>query len=61
MERKKNNLNEVITINGNKILLENGDIKNIIDENNQNTDYIDVETAFEIINNEIDMIYNDEL
>lgn len=61
MERKKNNLNEVITINGNKILLENGDIKNIIDENNQNTDYMDVETAFEIINNEIDMIYNDEL
>ena len=61
MERKKNNLNEVITINGNKILLENGDIRNIIDENNQNTDYIEVETAFEIINNEIDMIYNDEL
>lgn len=61
MEKKTNQLNEVMEINGNIILIENGLVKQIIDESNKPTDYIDVETAFGIIDNEIDKIYQNEL
>ena len=57
MKIQKQTLNETIDINGSKVYVENGKIKSILDENNQPTDYVDVETAFEIINNEFDRIY----
>ena len=58
-KKKMKQLNEVVDINGSKVYVENGKIKSILNENNQPTDYVDVETAFEIINNEIDRIYQD--
>ena len=57
--KQRETLNEVVDINGSKVFVENGKIKSILNENNQPTDYVDVETAFEIINNEIDRIYQD--
>ena len=59
--KKKNMLNEVIDINGSKVFVENGEVKKILNENNQLTNYLDVESAFEIINNEIDMIYSNDV
>ena len=59
--KKTNLINEVVNVNGTKVFIENGKIKSILNENNQPTDYVDVETAFEIINNEIDRIYQDEV
>ena len=53
-------LNEVINISGSKVVVENGVVKKILNENNQSTNYLDVESAFEIINNEIDMIYSND-
>ena len=61
MEENKNiMLNEVINISGSKVVVENGVVKKILNENNQSTNYLDVESAFEIINNEIDMIYSND-
>ena len=59
--KKKNMLNEVIDISGSKVFVENGEVKKILNENNQLTNYLDVESAFEIINNEIDMIYSNDV
>lgn len=39
----------------------NGDIISIVDENNQQSEYTDIETAFDIINKEIDRIYDNEV
>ena len=61
MKRTKESLNEVINVNGNKVFVENGEIKKILNENNEPTNYIDIESAFDIINKEIDMIYQNEL
>ena len=62
MEENKNiMLNEVINISGSKVVVENGVVKKILNENNQSTNYLDVESAFEIINNEIDMIYSNDV
>ena len=58
-KKKMKQLNEVVDINRNKVFVENGKIKSILHLHNQPTDYVDVETAFEIINNEIDRIYQD--
>lgn len=35
--------------------------KKILKENNEPSNYIDVESAFDIINKDIDMIYQNEL
>ena len=35
--------------------------KKILNENNEPSNYIDVESAFDIINKDIDMIYPNEL
>ena len=61
MKRTKRSLNEVINVNGNKVFVENGEIKKILNENNEPSNYIDIESAFDIINNDIDMIYQNEL
>ena len=62
MEENKNiMLNEVINISGSKVVVENGVVKKILNENNQSTNYLDFESAFEIINNEIDMIYSNDV
>ena len=61
MKRTKESLNEVINVNGNKVFVENGEIKKILNENNEPTNYIDIESAFDIINKDIDKIYQNEL
>ena len=61
MKKKKQTINEVVDINGSKVFVENGEVKTILNENQQSTDYIDVETAFEIINRDIDRIYKNEI
>ena len=59
--KKKTMLNEIINISGSKVVVENGEVTKILNENNQPTNYLDVESAFVIINNEIDMIYSNDV
>lgn len=56
-----NTIDEITDIYDNKILSKNGEIVSIVNENNQQSNYTDVETAFDIINKEIDRIYGDEV
>ena len=56
-EHNMNKIEEIIEISGKKIHIENGLIKNILNENNKKTEYVDVDTVFDIINKEIDKIY----
>lgn len=60
-KEKKSLVNEVININGYNFIMENEEVKSIIGEDNEPTDYVDVETAFALINNVIDMVYKNEI
>lgn len=59
--KKQTIVNEVININGYNFIMQNEEVKRIIGEDNEPTDYVDVETAFDLINNAIDMVYKNEI
>lgn len=61
MEKDKIKLrhNDVLKINGYTIILENGEVKTFIGADGKPTDYVDVETAFQLLCKQITDIYND--
>lgn len=54
---KQNAINEIATINGSKVLIENGEIKTILSEEIQQTGYMTVEEMFQLIDAEIKALY----
>ena len=59
MKKNRQALNEVVDINGNKIFVENGEVKTVLSEAIQQSGYMDVEDLREIIKAEVSMIYNE--
>ena len=54
---KQNAINEIATINGSKVLIENGEIKTILSKEIQQTGYMTVEEMFQLIDAEIKALY----
>lgn len=54
---KQNAINEITTINGSKVLIENGEIKTILSKEIQQTGYMTVEEMFQLIDAEIKALY----
>lgn len=54
---KKSMLNEVVDINGSKIIMENGETHVEYNEDINQTGYLPVDEAFDIIEEEMRMIY----
>lgn len=48
--------NEVISINGSKVFIENGEVKTILNENIQRTGYMDLEEARKLLHAKIDKL-----
>ena len=57
MKKTKQNVNDVVDIDGNKVFIENGEVKTILREDIQKGGFMDVETAFKIIRAAIDKQY----
>lgn len=59
MERnnKKSLLNEIVDVNGSKVFVENGEVKTILNENIQQSGYMSVDEAFDLIKEQVRMIY----
>lgn len=61
IDMKRNNkkaiLNEVVDINGSKVFVENGEVKTILNEDIKKSGYMSVEDAFNLIKEEVKMIY----
>lgn len=55
---KKNSLNEIVDINGSKVFVENGKVKIQLSEAIENSGYMSVDEMFNLIDNEIKMIYS---
>lgn len=54
---KQNAVNEIATINGSKVLIENGEIKTILSKEIQQTGYMTVEEMSQLIDAEIKALY----
>lgn len=54
---KQNAINEIATINGSKVLIENGEVKTILSKEIQQTGYMTVEEMFQLIDAEIKALY----
>lgn len=52
----RNNVNESI-VNGTRIYVENGNVKTILNEDIENSDYMSVDECFNIIETEVKKIY----
>ena len=59
MERnnKKSLLNEIVDVNVSKVFVENGEVKTILNENIQQSGYMSVDEAFDLIKEQVRMIY----
>ena len=55
--KKASMLNEVVDVNGSKVFVENGEVKTILNENIQQSGYMGVEEAFNLIKEQVRMIY----
>ena len=55
-KKDKNKLNETI-INGNRVYVENGEVKTVLSEEIQKTGYMTVEEMYQLIDTQIKMIY----
>lgn len=53
----KSILNEVVDVNGSKVFVENGEVKTILNENIQQGGYMSVDEAFDLIKEQVRMIY----
>ena len=57
---RKNNImkkSTVTDINGTKVFIENGEVKTVLSEQIQQSGYMDIETAFQIIHEAVDKQY----
>ncbi len=57
--RKKNIMKKstVTDINGTKVFIENGEVKTVLSEQIQQSGYMDIESAFQIIHEAVDKQY----
>lgn len=53
----KSILNEVVDVNGSKVFIENREVKTILNENIQQSGYMSVDEAFDLIKEQVRMIY----
>lgn len=50
-------LNEVVDVNGSKVFVENGEVKTILSEEIQQSGYMGIDEAFDLIKEQVRMIY----
>ena len=51
--------NKVMEVNGYKFIIENDEIKTVLDRNGQPTEYIDVETSCEMVIRSVEEMYQE--
>ena len=56
-DKKKSMLNEVVDVNGSKVFVEDGEVKTILSEEIQQSGYMGVNEAFDLIKEQVRMIY----